>query len=99
MALKQATGMPSGNHGLFHRFGIESVTIEGIHRKKSSARGLIVSDTMGRVIEGTFRSLNNLLERFHQSFFFYLVRILMSSYFIMNKFLMKHISNFQYLIF
>jgi hypothetical protein len=96
MALKQATGMPSGNHGLFHRFGIESVTIEGIHRKKSSARGLIVSDTMGRVIEGTFRSLNNLLERFHQSFFFYLVRIFISSYFIMNKFykfLMKYISN------
>ena len=26
-----------------------------------------------RVIEGIFRSLNNLLERFHQSFFFYLL--------------------------
>lgn len=28
---------------------------------------------MGRVIEGTFRSLNNLLEKLHQSFFFYLL--------------------------
>ena len=73
MALKQATGMPSGNHGLFHRFGIESLTIEGILKRKASVRGLAVSDSMGRVIEGTFRSLNNLLERFHQSFFFYLV--------------------------
>lgn len=27
----------------------------------------------GRVIEGIFRSLNNLLEQFHQSFFFYLL--------------------------
>ena len=26
-----------------------------------------------RVVEGVFRSLNNLLERFHQSFFFYLL--------------------------
>ena len=25
------------------------------------------------MLEGTFRSLNNLLERFHQSFFFYLL--------------------------
>jgi glycosylphosphatidylinositol transamidase len=72
MALKQATGMPSGNHGLFHRFGIEAVTIESVLRKRSSNRGFPVSDTMGRIIEGVFRSLNNLLERFHQSFFFYL---------------------------
>lgn len=26
-----------------------------------------------RVVEGTMRSVNNLLERFHQSFFFYLL--------------------------
>ncbi|RLV90796.1 GPI transamidase component GAA1 [Spathaspora sp. JA1] len=28
---------------------------------------------LGRVIDGTFRSVNNLLEKFHQSFFFYLL--------------------------
>ena len=28
---------------------------------------------LGRVLEGICRSLNNLLERFHQSFFFYLL--------------------------
>ena len=27
----------------------------------------------GRVVEGVFRSLNNLLEHLHQSFFFYLL--------------------------
>ena len=73
MALKQATGMPTGNHGLFHKFGIEAITIEGFLRRRSSTRAYPVSDTMGRIIEGSFRSLNNLLERFHQSFFFYLV--------------------------
>jgi glycosylphosphatidylinositol transamidase len=79
MALKQATGMPSGNHGHFHKFGIEAVTIEGVLRKRSSNRALPVSDTMGRIIEGVFRSLNNLLERFHQSFFFYLVTVFLQS--------------------
>lgn len=30
MVVTQATGVPSGNHGLFHRFGIEAVTLEGV---------------------------------------------------------------------
>jgi len=33
---------------------------------------MISSGDVGRILEATFRSLNNLLERFHQSFFFYL---------------------------
>jgi glycosylphosphatidylinositol transamidase len=72
MALKQATGVPTGNHGLFHRFGIEALTIEGV-RQKSKRRQVVGLHTVGRVVEGIFRSLNNLLERFHQSFFFYLL--------------------------
>lgn len=72
MMTSQATGVPSGNHGLFHRFGIEAVTLEGVtvnSRKRSPAD----FQTLGRIVEGTFRSLNNLLERFHQSFFFYIL--------------------------
>ena len=71
MAMKQATGVPTGNHGLFHRFGIEALTIEGV-RQKSRKRQDVTLHTIGRVVEGVFRSLNNLLERLHQSFFFYL---------------------------
>jgi len=72
MMATQATGVPSGNHGLFHRFGIEALTLEGVSFRK---KGRVPADllTLGRVIEGTFRSLNNLLERFHQSFFFYIL--------------------------
>lgn len=72
MMTTQATGVPSGNHGLFHRFGIEALTLEGVTMRK---KGRMQADflTLGRVIEGTFRSLNNLLERFHQSFFFYIL--------------------------
>jgi len=75
MAAKQAAGgVPSGNHGLFHRFGIEAVTIESIFKmtKKARRRDFDLR-TAGRVLEGIFRSLNNLLERFHQSFFFYIL--------------------------
>ena len=37
MAMKQATGVPTGNHGLFHRFGIEALTIEGVRQKSRQA--------------------------------------------------------------
>ncbi|XP_024943463.1 glycosylphosphatidylinositol anchor attachment 1 protein isoform X2 [Cephus cinctus] len=71
MIVTQATGVPTGNHGLFHRFGIEAITLEGFER---SGRGPEVSFyQVGRVVESIVRSLNNLLERFHQSFFFYLL--------------------------
>jgi len=72
MMSAQATGVPSGNHGLFHRFGIEAVTLEGMQtRRKGRSKANFY--TLGLMVEGTFRSLNNLLERFHQSFFFYLL--------------------------
>ncbi|XP_046385153.1 glycosylphosphatidylinositol anchor attachment 1 protein [Ischnura elegans] len=71
MVFTQSTGVPNGNHGLFHRFGIEAVTLEGFSRKiKGNPAGFY---HLGRVVERIFRSLNNLLERFHQSFFFYLL--------------------------
>ena len=72
MMATQATGVPTGNHGLFHRFSIEAVTLEGV-TVRNKKRPPADFHTLGRIIEGTFRSLNNLLERFHQSFFFYLL--------------------------
>lgn len=70
MVFTQASGMTNGNHGLFHRFGIEAVSLEGFER---ASGGPLMFYQMGRVMEGVCRSLNNLLERFHQSFFFYLL--------------------------
>ncbi|XP_071116541.1 glycosylphosphatidylinositol anchor attachment 1 protein-like [Haliotis cracherodii] len=66
----QAPGSPTGNHGLFHRFHIEALTLSGEPEKRGRSVGL---DKSGRIVEGVFRSLNNLLERFHQSFFFYIL--------------------------
>ncbi|KAF6202008.1 hypothetical protein GE061_004676 [Apolygus lucorum] len=71
MVLGQATGVPDGNHGLFHRFGIEAVTMEG-HEADGTGPHITLHH-VGRVIEGVFRSVNNLLERFHQSYFFYIM--------------------------
>jgi len=72
MMTSQSTGVPTGNHGLFHRFGIEAVTLEGIYQRRKG-RGKADFYTLTRIVEGVFRSLNNLLERFHQSFFFYVL--------------------------
>lgn len=67
--------IPTGNHGLFHRYGIEALTIETV-KKETATRNLNqVPKIMAllRIVEGINRSLNNLLERFHQSFFFYVL--------------------------
>ncbi|XP_071581370.1 glycosylphosphatidylinositol anchor attachment 1 protein isoform X2 [Temnothorax nylanderi] len=71
MVATQATGVPTGNHGLFHRFGIEAITLEGF--KKSGKETEANFYQVGRIVESIVRSLNNLLERFHQSYFFYLL--------------------------
>lgn len=70
MMFSQASGRPSSNHGLFLKYGIEAVTLKGIKQNGESSVGF---GRLGRALEGMFRSLNNLLERFHQSFFFYLL--------------------------
>jgi GPI-anchor transamidase subunit GAA1 len=65
--LKQGLGHASGPHSSFIPYHVDAVTIqpfgEGWHDEMA----------MGRLVEGSFRSLNNLLEHLHQSFFFYLL--------------------------
>ncbi|XP_038218467.1 glycosylphosphatidylinositol anchor attachment 1 protein [Zerene cesonia] len=80
MMSAQIAGVPNGNHGLFHRFGIEAVTLEGRDTDDPSgtpprAAHLTPANfyRLGNALESIFRSLNNLLERFHQSYFFYLL--------------------------
>lgn len=74
MVMTQASGVPTGNHGLYHRYGIEAVTLEGV-AKKSPASSTSTNSLLPllKVVEGMSRSLNNLLEKFHQSFFFYVI--------------------------
>lgn len=75
MMWTQSSGIPNGNHGLFHKYGIESLTIESVKRESSVRNQNLQHKIMAllKIVEGISRSLNNLLERFHQSFFFYVL--------------------------
>ncbi|KPJ21335.1 Glycosylphosphatidylinositol anchor attachment 1 protein [Papilio machaon] len=80
MVNTQFPGVPNGNHGLLHRFGIEAVTLEGRDANDPAGIPPKVNSLptasfykLGTALESILRSLNNLLERFHQSYFFYLL--------------------------
>ncbi|CAE6490373.1 unnamed protein product [Rhizoctonia solani] len=64
----QASGRASGVHGLFHQYRIDAVTVYA--RPSHGPHGFFV---LGKIIESTTRTMNNLLERLHASFFFYLL--------------------------
>ncbi|PCH38174.1 Gaa1-domain-containing protein [Wolfiporia cocos MD-104 SS10] len=64
----QARGRASGVHGLLHQFRIDAITIFAV-----PAPGPHGFHAIGRVVESTLRTMNNLLERLHASFFFYLL--------------------------
>lgn len=71
----QALGLPTGSHGAFRDYQVDAITVE-IYRQLSvrakSQQNEFLSQS-GRLVEGTIRSVNNLLEKFHQSFFLYLL--------------------------
>lgn len=70
----QATMQSDGLHGHFLSYAIQSLTIEGPEHRKSDRHLIAVSLlNIGRLIEGVFRSLNNLTERFNRSYYFYIL--------------------------
>ncbi|KAF9439354.1 Glycosyl phosphatidyl inositol protein transamidase complex subunit [Entomortierella beljakovae] len=68
----QAAGIPTGNHGLYLKYKIDAITLYAFHKHgwSSTTFGL---HRLGSSVESYVRSLNNLLEHLHQSFFFYLL--------------------------
>ncbi|XP_074275032.1 uncharacterized protein LOC141599049 [Silene latifolia] len=71
----QALGVPTGSHGAFRDYQIDAVTLV-ISTKASPYNYVKKSEFLlrsGRLVEGVVRSVNNLLEKFHQSFFLYLL--------------------------
>lgn len=64
----QANGRGSGVHGLFHQFRVDAITLFAL-----PATGPHGFHAIGRTIESTLRTMNNLLERLHASFFFYIM--------------------------
>ncbi|KAF9172238.1 Glycosyl phosphatidyl inositol protein transamidase complex subunit [Mortierella sp. AD010] len=68
----QAAGTPTGNHGLYLKYKIDAITLHGIDRPDWPSQRYNLF-RLGVLVESTVRSLNNLLEHLHQSFFFYLL--------------------------
>ncbi|KAL1729247.1 Gaa1-like protein [Schizophyllum commune] len=64
----QARGRASGVHGLLHQFRIDAVTLFAV-----PSMGPHGFHAIGRILESTLRTCNNLLERLHASFFFFLL--------------------------
>ena len=64
---RQGLGYTSGPHSSFIPYHVDAITLQAV------GNGWQDEMAMGRCVESIFRSLNNLLEHFHQSFFFYLL--------------------------
>ncbi|KAF9454645.1 Gaa1-domain-containing protein [Macrolepiota fuliginosa MF-IS2] len=64
----QARGRASGVHGLYHQFRIDAVTVFAV-----PAIGPHGFHALGRIVESSLRTMNNLLERLHASFFFFIL--------------------------
>lgn len=65
--LNQGLGHASGPHSSFLPYHVDAITLQPF------GEGWQDEMAMGRVVESSTRSLNNLLEHLHQSFFFYLL--------------------------
>ena len=65
--VSQGLGHSSGPHSSFIPYHVDAITLQAV------GEGWQDEMAMGRCVESVFRSLNNLLEHFHQSFFFYLL--------------------------
>jgi len=72
MMVQQASGYPTGNHGMFFKYRIEAVTLKGRNDRNINNQK-IHFEQIGRFAEAIFRSINNMLEHFHQSFFLYVL--------------------------
>ncbi|KAI4718133.1 Glycosylphosphatidylinositol:protein transamidase, GAA1 component [Aureobasidium sp. EXF-10727] len=65
--MNQAIGHASGPHSVFMPYHIDAITLQTV------GDGWHDEISLGRTVESLFRSVNNLLEHLHQSFFFYLL--------------------------
>ncbi|PGH10216.1 rhomboid protein 2 [Helicocarpus griseus UAMH5409] len=65
--VNQGLGNAAGAHSSFIPYHIDAITLQTI------GTGWQDEMALGRTVESLVRSLNNLLEHFHQSFFFYIL--------------------------
>ena len=69
----QASTFTNGAHGLFQKRSIQSLTVAAEEEQEDQDYLKADLQQVGRVIEGVFRSCNNMIERFNRSYWFYLL--------------------------
>lgn len=73
MILTQASTFTNGAHGLFQKRSIQSLTLVAEEEQDDFDYLKADLNQLGKVIEGVFRSCNNMIERFNRSYWFYLL--------------------------
>lgn len=69
-----ASGVPTGDHAYFSRYRIDSITLSTRTKNNRNLRGHERSTIrFTRSVEGIIRSLNNLVQPLHSSYYFYLL--------------------------
>ncbi|CAD5205683.1 unnamed protein product [Bursaphelenchus okinawaensis] len=91
----QAFNELEGLHSILNQYGIHSVTLKP-YNSGNRYRQIDIKHTMPQITEGIVRSLNNILERFHQSYFFYL--LLSSQHFLSIAFFSPAIGMFLFVL-
>ncbi|ELR20915.1 glycosylphosphatidylinositol anchor attachment 1 protein [Acanthamoeba castellanii str. Neff] len=72
ISLSMGTG--SGDHAAFTAHRIDCITLQALGQEDAVKREDVTAvNALGRTLEGTVRSINGLIERLHQSFYFYLL--------------------------
>ncbi|VDM23021.1 unnamed protein product [Hydatigera taeniaeformis] len=69
----QSSGSPSGLHGPLINFQVPCLTLRGIRSRASAQLNANHIRQIGSLVEAFLRCLNNLQERMHQSFYYYLL--------------------------
>lgn len=74
---RQAAGLPTGDHAYFTRYRIDAITLTAsvpvAAAAAAGAAAAVGQAEFGVLVVGLLRSLNNLLEHLHQSFYFYIL--------------------------
>eukprot|EP01095_Lingulamoeba_sp_RSL-Kostka_P010587 TRINITY_DN3852_c0_g1_i1.p1 TRINITY_DN3852_c0_g1~~TRINITY_DN3852_c0_g1_i1.p1 ORF type:complete len:627 (+),score=109.34 TRINITY_DN3852_c0_g1_i1:99-1979(+) len=67
--LRQAFGVPTGDHAAFQNYNVDAITITCYSNQQNDGTMF----EFAHIIESGVRSLNNLIEHFHQSFYYYIL--------------------------
>jgi glycosylphosphatidylinositol transamidase len=80
-AYNQLIGLGTGGHSWYRKYSTHGITLTNANGKAVVSKGRRFNMiAIGKVVEGIVRSMNNLIEELHQSFFLYFMDSTMTYY-------------------